>query len=599
MGGKMLSGFFCKVCKFITDNVEDLNTHKVKCQIPDNLVKYNCDKCKFETKGNEILNKHIENTHNTPKLHPCERCAKHFITEILLEEHIEKEHNKKSFPCNLCTFVTENKDNLEAHKSYVHDQTIEYNNGKDDTEEIVKLKEQRNPQEINEHRKCDLCSFMALNDSDLRHHKQTLHDSQSLILRALKELTTRIGVLTNDVFNLKVNSIIIERDVYQVIKNEIVEEVNKHVTDKLCKVEEKLNTVTSVLDKLNDIAKNNIETNRKSEEIKKPEVMIPKQKKKTYKDAVTDSMKSQHEMKDKITSDPNQGKKAVTWFGTSISKVLNIKKFKEDTKADLKVVKAYCIQEEGLFPKSNFCSIVPAELEKQKADVAVFQTGSIEITNLDIKKAMMDDQIDIKDYEIEWFRKVEDDSTNLFNLAIDVTAKQQDLEVVILKRLPRFDPISEDPIGIKKKLSTFANNVYNQLWAKHGSPKNIKIKSLQLGISSSEYLKKIVMGNPGSPIYDGIHLLGQHAPHHFTYRAVQEIAPILKDSFRATYVKTGTFNLPNYHAQCPQAQYQQRQSSRNHSQSKVPQTSQSEQSNYQYGSHFYSVPVQNRFSENF
>ena len=168
----------------------------------------------------------------------------------------------------------------------------------------------------------------------------------------------------------------------------------------------------------------------------------------------------------------------MTWFGTSVSKVINIKKFKEDTEADLKVVKAYCIQEEGLFPKSNFCSIVPAELEIQKADVAVFQTGSIEITNLDIKKAMMDYQIHIKDYEIEWFRKVEDDSTNLFNLAIDVTAKQQDLEVVILKRLPRFDPISEDPIGIKKKLSTFANNVYNQLWAKHGSPKNIKIKSL-------------------------------------------------------------------------------------------------------------------------
>ena len=145
MGGKMLSGFFCKVCKFITDNVEDLSTHKVKCQTPDNLVKYNCDKCKFETKGNEILNKHIENTHNTPKLHPCERCAKNFITEKLLEEHIEKEHNKKSFPCNLCTFVTEHKNNLEAHKSYVHDKTIEYNNVKDDTEEIVKLKEQRNP----------------------------------------------------------------------------------------------------------------------------------------------------------------------------------------------------------------------------------------------------------------------------------------------------------------------------------------------------------------------------------------------------------------------------------------------------------------------
>ena len=137
----------------------------------------------------------------------------------------------------------------------------------------------------------------------------------------------------------------------------------------------------------------------------------------------------------------------------------------------------------------------PAELEKQEPNVAVFQTGSIEITNLNINKAMMDiDQIDIKNYEMEWFRKVENDSANLFKLAVDVIAKHKELKVVILKRLQRFDPSSEDPIGIKKKLSSFANNVYDQLWVKHGSPKNILIRTLNLDFSRSEYLKKIVMG---------------------------------------------------------------------------------------------------------
>ena len=132
------------------------------------------------------------------------------------------------------------------------------------------------------------------------------------------------------------------------------------------------------------------------------------------------------------------------------------------------------------YPKSNFHAILPRELKKQSADIVVFQTGSIEITNIDVKKAMMDPNRDINDYEAEWFKKVEDDSANLFDLAQTVTKENPDTQVVILKRLPRFDPLRHDPLKIKRKLSSHGNNMYDKIWKKSGSPTNITITSLKI-----------------------------------------------------------------------------------------------------------------------
>ena len=131
--------------------------------------------------------------------------------------------------------------------------------------------------------------------------------------------------------------------------------------------------------------------------------------------------------------------------------------------------------------------VVPNELKEDTPDVAVFQTGSIEITNLDVKKAMMDSNKDIKDYEKEWSAKVERDSENLFNLALEVTEAHPEMKVVIMKRLPRFDKQRQDPTKIKSRLSVFGNNVYDQLYFKHGCPKNIKVASLGIG-TESEYV---------------------------------------------------------------------------------------------------------------
>ena len=66
---------------------------------------------------------------------------------------------------------------------------------------------------------------------------------------------------------------------------------------------------------------------------------------------------------------------------------------------------------------------------------------------------------------------------------------------------------TEDPTQKKLKVSEFGNNVYDQLWAKSGSPSNI-LSKINLVCSESKILKEIIMGNPVSQHYDGLHLHG-------------------------------------------------------------------------------------------
>ena len=215
------------------------------------------------------------------------------------------------------------------------------------------------------------------------------------------------------------------------------------------------------------------------------------------------------------------GKHKVKWIGSSISKVLDKDKFERDLNVDLTAIKAYCIEEEGRYKDKDFRAIVPEVVKQGNVDTLVLQTGSIEITNIDTNKAAMDPNKDMKEYQREWYVKAEDDSTNLFNIAEEAIAMNQDLNVVIVKRLPRYDRSSKDIMAIKSKLSHFSNHVYDQLWLKNGSPARIHIVELPLGCDNSSHLKKIIYGSHSNPNYDGLHLVGHGAARIFTYRAVQ------------------------------------------------------------------------------
>ena len=208
-----------------------------------------------------------------------------------------------------------------------------------------------------------------------------------------------------------------------------------------------------------------------------------------------------------------------------MSKALDTKKFATDLDVELSMTKAYCVEEEGRFPKANFKAIAPEAAKG--ADTLVLETGSIEITNIDVTEAMMNNNKDIEDYKKEWFDRVEASSTSLFKIAEECAAVNPNLSVIIVKRPPRFDRKSKDTLGIKSKLSEFGNKIYDQLQVKSNLSERIHLVELNL-IQNSNHLRTIIYGTDNDPRFDGVHLIaGEASSRHFTYRAVQSMYPII------------------------------------------------------------------------
>ena len=106
------------------------------------------------------------------------------------------------------------------------------------------------------------------------------------------------------------------------------------------------------------------------------------------------------------------------------------------------------------------------------------------------------------------------------------TVSEMIIKVIIVKGPPRFDRSSQDILGIKPKLSEFANRVYDQCLLKSNNSENIHLVELDL-VQKSIHLKQIVYGNQKDSNYDGVHFLGVGSSRHFTYRVIQSIAKII------------------------------------------------------------------------
>ena len=254
----------------------------------------------------------------------------------------------------------------------------------------------------------------------------------------------------------------------------------------------------------------------------------------------------------------------------------------------------------------NFRAVVPNVVENDDVDTLVLQTGSIEITNIDVNKAVMDTKKQIEEYKSDWFRKVEKDSSNLFSVAEAALKQSKGLKkVIIIKRLPRFDRSRDDILGIKSQLSNYANMCYDQIWLRKGQPENIVIASLN-GFESSGYLRNIIYVKPSSPSYDGIHFRGLHGARHISYRAVQMIKSVIP--LKSVRKCENTANKRNISSR---AQYKARhvrtnQRKANHDPSQSGTGSNDNQSSGGYQdvrysdvvsgiNHAYNVPTQNKY----
>ena len=213
----------------------------------------------FSTENKEELNLHIDANHK-PEIttaFKCQQCDETYPEESLLKQHISNVHVLQLFRCHLCKFVTDSNIEFKEHEKQIHDPNSDY-------------------------KTCDMCSYKALHESDLRIHKNTFHDNQLFVLRAIQELTTNIKTLTTDVFHLKSNSIIIEKDVFALIKKDIVDEIIQKVNAKFGKIEDNLANVNNVLSNIkSDVVKENTKAKENDEEITIDVVVTSDEEKRT------------------------------------------------------------------------------------------------------------------------------------------------------------------------------------------------------------------------------------------------------------------------------------------------------------------------------
>jgi hypothetical protein len=562
----MMNVFNCTSCEFATTVLREFKIHvsiahlsvevNIKQTKVPNLnkpnIKFECNQCDYECRLRIQLQKHCRSKH---EMQQCEECT--YSTNVLkkMVDHKSSNHAMVDFYCNMCEYHSRTPYEMNKHRVEIH----------------------QNPGDARYNTMQQL--FLTGLSAQVDNLMLAVLGSKKEVLEQISELKAKNVNLETELTKTKVElsevkEAFIKSNAFSIDMQHDSEAMLRNVADRCSKLE-------AVANKLSE---RNIHD-------KQPEV--PK-------------VSKANEEKQRRTNGLTK-KAKVAWVGTSLSKQLSKTKFENDLKVDLKIERAYCIVNEAdaHFPEKNFGAVVPKVVGNDDIDTLVLQAGSIEITNLDVNKTVKDPKKKIEVYKKQWFEKVEKDSSNLFDVAEDALKNSAHLQkVIIIKRLPRFDPKKNDSLGIKSQLSKYANTCYDQLWVKRGRPENIHIVNLD-GLDSTEYLRNIIYGGESKDNYDGIHFRGAHAARHFTYRSIEAVKSIIVGPLKQRAPQPKNRNTEDYHRNCPQAQYQQRRGTNQRSENLSSSQSQSSQSvtgsqgvrysDVVIGRNNYSVPVGNRF----
>ena len=192
------------------------------------------------------------------------------------------------------------------------------------------------------------------------------------------------------------------------------------------------------------------------------------------------------------------------------------------------------------FPQSNFTDVIPAQLKKDKFQTLIIQAGSVDISNLNTK--------DKPSENIEYFRQETVFSAkNVFAAAVNTLKVQPTLKkVVLIKQLPRYDPLHLDPLGLKPSLSLLFDNTLTNLWME--SPLKERICIGNHNIECSGAIRESRYRHTKTGKYDGIHMYGSSGQKAFTLSVLN----ILQGA-------QVTSSEHDFHLSCSQFKYQNKQ----------------------------------------
>ena len=164
-------------------------------------------------------------------------------------------------------------------------------------------------------------------------------------------------------------------------------------------------------------------------------------------------------------------------------------------------------KEKTRFPEKNFDVVIKEELNKAPTDILILQSGSVDISNM---KMTGDNPTKFSEL---FKQQAVVSATNLFTAVTNALVSHPELKkAVIMKQIPRYDPIARDPLLIKSDLSKLFNDTLDQLCLVSPFKDRITVGTHSLGCQGGIREARYKKGG----LYDGVHMYGPSGKKSYT-----------------------------------------------------------------------------------
>ena len=205
---------------------------------------------------------------------------------------------------------------------------------------------------------------------------------------------------------------------------------------------------------------------------------------------------------------PTSTRPKILFIADSIGRNVDVRHLEEASNSLIYSVKAYGANYEAdaFHPNLNFIEASLKAPSNNNYSYAILQGSSTDITNLDTSF--------VNSAHLEFLKqKVLVASQNMISAARNIVVNNPNIEkVLILDRIPRFDPSSTDVSQLKPKLSEYGNKVLRDELSKCDVKDRISIGAHMLPAE----LHQNIYGHPARRGYDGIQPHGPDGRNFYT-----------------------------------------------------------------------------------
>ena len=556
--------FTCYICEFEATNQSILEEHMESKHInkevlPDGL---DCDKCEktFPTKFHHEFHKC-----KSPYKYPCHICEFSGLSVLEILSHINDDH----FKCRSCNHISNTKEDLDVHIQLIHK----------DTKIDIALKDQNALQcdqcaykcrlniQLKKHRNsvhgnnkpipqsdepfpCNFCDFVFEHFYLLQEHMKDHHTQPQFTCRYCEFTTIDNNLLEDHLVNSHEDIILLHTTAKQIdgLRDDMVEikVFMKSLLENQNKMKEELSLIKAMSEHPLPTQHTTVQPSPPpldSSATRRPSGPPPPPPATSRTPAAP-------------TTPVTQSVQNVLVVGDSISGNLHLPTIRNAMNAKVKAIRAYSavyddIEDGGKhaarFPAKNFADVVSAELSKEKTDVLIVQSGSVDITNMKTENNYNGEYT-------EYFKQqAVVAANNLFTAVVEAVEKHPEVKkIIIMKQIPRFDDVQSTPPSFKPLLSKIFNDTLASLKTTCPIKERIFIGEHNLfcsgGVREARY--RCIQKRK----YDGIHMFGPSGIKAYTASVVN----ILR-SAQLVVTEPPKYLEDDDHQWCRQTRYQAKQ----------------------------------------